>query len=251
MDNEQENQDIIDVEYKEYKERLEKTLEEKNINGEPFYYNATQVSKLLNEKLSTIRYWVVALNSVLKIKNSKFTKTDIENLLLVKKLKATGYTIKQIEEYCTENLMPPEELSLQDPKNPIGNKAFLQQFSIAMEKLNENIDYKLSLLDEKINILQELNNDIDEKIEKVIPELISQTIDDKINSIDLIKEDIISSINSDKKAKEEEIETILARHEAKVTTDLRNMLEEQRQKQEELIKEQESKKKGFFGFFKK
>lgn len=251
MDNEQENQDIIDVEYKEYKERLEKTLEEKNINGEPFYYNATQVSKLLNEKLSTIRYWVVALNSVLKIKNSKFTKTDIENLLLVKKLKATGYTIKQIEEYCTENLMPPEELSLQDPKNPIGNKAFLQQFSIAMEKLNENIDYKLSLLDEKINILQELNNDIDEKIEKVIPELISQTIDDKINSIDSIKEDIISSINSDKKAKEEEIETILARHEAKITTDLRNMLEEQRQKQEELIKEQESKKKGFFGFFKK
>lgn len=251
MDNEQENQDIIDVEYKEYKERLEKTLEEKNINGEPFYYNATQVSKLLNEKLSTIRYWVVALNSVLKIKNSKFTKTDIENLLLVKRLKATGYTIKQIEEYCTENLMPPEELSLQDPKNPIGNKAFLQQFSIAMEKLNENIDYKLSLLDEKINILQELNNDIDEKIEKVIPELISQTIDDKINSIDSIKEDIISSINSDKKAKEEEIETILARHEAKITTDLRNMLEEQRQKQEELIKEQESKKKGFFGFFKK
>ena len=251
MDNEQENQDIIDVEYKEYKERLEKTLEEKNINGEPFYYNATQVSKLLNEKLSTIRYWVVALNSVLKIKNSKFTKTDIENLLLVKKLKATGYTIKQIEEYCTENLMPPEELSLQDPKNPIGNKAFLQQFSIAMEKLNENIDYKLSLLDEKINILQELNNDIDEKIEKVIPELISQTIDDKINSIDSIKEDIISSINSDKKAKEEEIETILARHEAKITTDLRNMLEEQRQKQEELIKEQESKKKRFFGFFKK
>lgn len=251
MDNEQENQDIIDVEYKEYKERLEKTLEEKNINGEPFYYNATQVSKLLNEKLSTIRYWVVALNSVLKIKNSKFTKTDIENLLLVKRLKATGYTIKQIEEYCTENLMPPEELSLQDPKNPIGNKAFLQQFSIAMEKLNENIDYKLSLLDEKINILQELNNDIDEKIEKVIPELISQTIDDKINSIDSIKEDIISSINSDKKAKEEEIETILARHEAKITTDLRNMLEEQRQKQEELIKEQESKKKRFFGFFKK
>jgi len=251
MDNEQENQDIIDVEYKEYKERLEKTLEEKNINGEPFYYNATQVSKLLNEKLSTIRYWVFALNSVLKIENSKFTKTDIENLLLVKKLKATGYTIKQIEEYCTENLMPPEELSLQDPKNPIGNKAFLQQFSIAMEKLNENIDYKLSLLDEKINILQELNNDIDEKIEKVIPELISQTIDDKINSIDSIKEDIISSINSDKKAKEEEIETILARHEAKITTDLRNMLEEQRQKQEELIKEQESKKKGFFGFFKK
>lgn len=251
MDNEQENQDIIDVEYKEYKERLGKTLEEKNINGEPFYYNATQVSKLLNEKLSTIRYWVVALNSVLKIKNSKFTKTDIENLLLVKKLKATGYTIKQIEEYCTENLMPPEELSLQDPKNPIGNKAFLQQFSIAMEKLNENIDYKLSLLDEKINILQELNNDIDEKIEKVIPELISQTIDDKINSIDSIKEDIISSINSDKKAKEEEIETILARHEAKITTDLRNMLEEQRQKQEELIKEQESKKKRFFGFFKK
>lgn len=250
MDNEQENQDIIDVEYKEYKERLEKTLEEKNINGEPFYYNATQVSKLLNEKLSTIRYWVFALNSVLKIENSKFTKTDIENLLLVKKLKATGYTIKQIEEYCTENLMPPEELSLQDPKNPIGNKAFLQQFSIAMEKLNENIDYKLSLLDEKINILQELNNNIDEKIEKVIPELISQTIDDKINSIDSIKEDIISSINSDKKAKEE-IETILARHEAKITTDLRNMLEEQRQKQEELIKEQESKKKGFFGFFKK
>ena len=230
---------------------MEKTLEEKNINGEPFYYNATQVSKLLNEKLSTIRYWVFALNSVLKIENSKFTKTDIENLLLVKKLKATGYTIKQIEEYCTENLMPPEELSLQDPKNPIGNKAFLQQFSIAMEKLNENIDYKLSLLDEKINILQELNNDIDEKIEKVIPELISQTIDDKINSIDSIKEDIISSINSDKKAKEEEIETILARHEAKITTDLRNMLEEQRQKQEELIKEQESKKKGFFGFFKK
>lgn len=251
MDNEQENQDIIDVEYKEYKERLEKTLEEKNINGEPFYYNATQVSKLLNEKLSTIRYWVVALNSVLKIKNSKFTKTDIENLLLVKRLKATGYTIKQIEEYCTENLIPPEELSLQDPKNPIGNKAFLQQFSIAMEKLNENIDYKLSLLDEKINILQELNNDIDEKIEKVIPELISQTIDDKINSMDSIKEDIISSINSDKKAKEEEIETILARHEAKITTDLRNMLDEQRQKQEELIKEQESKKKGFFGFFKK
>lgn len=251
MDNEQENQDIIDVEYKEYKERLEKTLEEKNINGEPFYYNATQVSKLLNEKLSTIRYWVFALNSVLKIKNSKFTKTDIENLLLVKRLKATGYTIKQIEEYCTENLIPPEELSLQDPKNPIGNKAFLQQFSIAMEKLNENIDYKLSLLDEKINILQELNNDIDEKIEKVIPELISQTIDDKINSMDSIKEDIISSINSDKKAKEEEIETILARHEAKITTDLRNMLDEQRQKQEELIKEQESKKKGFFGFFKK
>lgn len=251
MDNEQENQDIIDVEYKEYKERLEKTLEEKNINGEPFYYNATQVSKLLNEKLSTIRYWVVALNSVLKIKNSKFTKTDIENLLLVKRLKATGYTIKQIEEYCTENLIPPEELSLQDPKNPIGNKAFLQQFSIAMEKLNENIDYKLSLLDEKINILQELNNDIDEKIEKVIPELISQTIDDKINSMDSIKEDIISSINSDKKAKEEEIETILARHEAKITTDLRNILDEQRQKQEELIKEQESKKKGFFGFFKK
>ena len=251
MDNEQENQDIIDVEYKEYKERLEKTLEEKNINGEPFYYNATQVSKLLNEKLSTIRYWVFALNSVLKIKNSKFTKTDIENLLLVKRLKATGYSIKQIEEYCTENLMPPEELSLQDPKNPIGNKAFLQQFSIAMEKLNENIDYKLNLLDEKINILQELNNDIDEKIEKVIPELISQTIDNKINSMDSIKEDIISSINSDKKAKEEEIETILARHEAKITTDLRNMLEEQRQKQEELIKEQESKKKGFFGFFKK
>ena len=53
------------------------------------------------------------------------------------------------------------------------------------------------------------------------------------------------------KNNEEEIETILARHEAKITTDLRNMLEEQRQKQEELIKEQESKKKGFFGFFKK
>lgn len=251
MDNEQEKQNIIDVEYREYKEQLEKTLEEKDINGEPFYYNATQVAKILNEKLSTIRYWVVSLNSVLKIKNSKFTKTDIENLLLVKKLKASGYTIKQIEEYCTEKATPPEELSLEDPKNPIGNKAFLQQFNMVMEKLNENIDYKLTLLDDKINELQELNNSIDEKIEKVIPELISQTIEDKINSVDAIKEDIISSINSNKKDKEEEIEAILTRHEAKLTTDLRNILEEQRQKQEELIKEQNSKKKGLFGFFKK
>lgn len=242
---------IIDVEYRELKEKFDKTLEEKDIRGEPFYYNAVQVSELLGEKVSTIRYWVVALSSVLNIKNSKFTKTDIMNLLLVKKLKAKGLSLRQIEEYCTENITPPDELSLEDPKNPIGNKAFLQQFSMVMEELNMNIDNKLSLLDNKITELQELNQSLDEKIEKIIPELISQTIEDKISSIVDIKKEIISSINKNDKSKEEEIESILARHEAKITTDLRNLLEEQKQRQEELIKEQNSKRRGLFGFFKK
>lgn len=187
--------DIIDVQFTEVNEEL---LENKNINKEPLYYNCMQVAQIVDEPDSTIRYWSKVFQPLLQIQTSnnvrKYTKTNIENLLFIKKLlKDDGLTVKQALEYCSEKGFD-NETGLIDTSNPLAVQTFI---SAMTEEMNKKIlDMQNSIIKQQQNMIDNLNKMLIER-EDQLKESISITIDDVISDkMEQISENMNDKLDS-------------------------------------------------------
>lgn len=239
-----ENDVIIDAEYKEFSgDNAELNKEE--IRKEPLYYTGKQVGQILGEKESTVRYWATQFSSILNIKVSnmvrRYTKTDIENLLFIKKLlKEDNMTIKQALEYCTKEGFSNEE-GLLDTSNPLAIKTFTRAMSTEIDaKMNkmkdEIIEQQKIMIEQLTNLIQSKNEDLAGKISLAVDEVITEKMEEVIadnkkmkDSLDMINKNIESYTKD-----------------AEMVNSLQQKLIE---KQEKYMEE---KKEGFFSkFFKK
>lgn len=197
---------IIDADFIEVdNENTKETLENKdNINKKPLFYNCKQVAQIVGEPESTIRYWAKFFDGILHIQVSnmvkKYTKTDIENLLFIKKLKDDNMTLKQIYEYCSEKGFNGEE-QLIDSSNPLAVKAmvaavaeeFEAKFNNMLEEIIKNQNETIRMLKEEIDNNNEILN---QSISETVDEIVSEKLDKYVQEIS--KELLVTKETNDK-----------------------------------------------------
>lgn len=182
------NRDYIDTDFKEVdKDKLDKN----DLDISSLYLNCKQVSQIVGENESTIRYWVKQFDNILNIQTSnsikKYTKTDVDNLLFIKKLiREDGMTIKQTYDYCsTKGLKNTEDII--DMSNPLAIKTVIKAI---MTEFNDTI---------KENIIDEIKNSIKDNNEILKEELsltLDEVINDKMNELSNQNEELQNTIES-------------------------------------------------------
>lgn len=182
------NRDYIDTDFKEIdKDKLDKN----DLDISSLYLNCKQVSQIVGENESTIRYWVKQFDDILNIQTSnsikKYTKTDVDNLLFIKKLiREDGMTIKQTYDYCsTKGLKNTEDII--DMSNPLAIKTVIKAIMI---EFNDTI---------KENIIDEIKNSIKDNNEILKEELsltLDEVINDKMNELSNQNEELQNTIES-------------------------------------------------------
>lgn len=274
------NSNYIDVEFENLDEQLNK-----EINGEPFYYKTSQVAKILDENDSTIRYWTTRFDDILNVaicnKARAYTKTNIEQLKFIKKLaKEDGFTLKQIEEYCSEKGFDQD--GLVDQSKPLAIKVVTEAI---MEDVNKQLlEFEQNMIKNMTNVMTELgkalintqqesNETIKEQLALTIDDVVTTSMNEKLENIkESIKSEISSNIENNKtlkcieenisKSSEDNKRLISEMIKQKEESDksLHGIIKESNEKEEkrnekmlriqeqiEELKEMESKKKGFWG----
>lgn len=172
---------IIDAKYVNIDEKLEKKAT-KVIRGEPLFYTTTQVAKMVEVEPSTIRFWTKRFKDLLDVefsnKNRQYKKVDIEKLKFIKKLtKEDGLTLKQVDEYCSEEGFDMEDIekNVMDSSNPLAIQTIISALTV---EFNKELDSKLSNL--KQTILQEIekrNDTVHENIVTTVDEIVTEKLD--------------------------------------------------------------------------
>lgn len=182
------NNIIIDTDFSEVNSELNN---DNNINKKPLYYTCKQVSQIVEETESTIRYWAKAFESILNIEVSnmvkRYTKTDIENLLFIKKLKEDGMTIKQIYDYCSEKGFNQEE-KLVDTSNPLAIQIFIKALTVEIDEKFKQMYGDIITNQQQLveNLTQEIENnnaELNESIARTVDEVVTDKMDEYFESI--------------------------------------------------------------------
>lgn len=274
------NDGYIDVDFHELNDELTKDM-----NGEPFYYKASQVAQIVGEPVSTIRYWTTQFDKLLKVEVSNkaraYTKTNIEQLLFIKKLaKEDGMTLKQIESYCSEHGFTKD--GLVDQSKPLAIKVVTEAI---MDDVNKQLlEFEQHMIKDMTNIMTELgkalitmqeesSEKIKEQLALTIDDVVTTSMNEKLENIkESIKSEISSNIENNKtlkcieenisKSSEDNKKLISEMIKQKEESDknLHDIIKESNEKEEkrnqkmlriqeqiEELKEMESKKKGFWG----
>lgn len=246
----EDNSNYIDVEFENLDEQLNK-----EINGEPFYYKTSQVAKILGENDSTIRYWTTRFDDILNVaicnKARAYTKTNIEQLKFIKKLaKEDGFTLKQIEEYCSEKGFNQE--GLVDQSKPLAIKVVTEAI---MEDVNKQLlEFEQNMIKNMtkvmtelgktlINTQQESNETIKEQLALTIDDVVTTSMNEKLENIkESIKSEISSNIENNKTLKciEENISKSSENNE-KLISEMIKQKEESDNKLQDVIKESSKK----------
>lgn len=183
---------IIDVDYKDYAENLEKE-KQKIINGEPLFYTTSQVAQMLGVEPSKVRFYTKRFDKLLDIelsnRNRQYKKTDIEKLKFIIKLKnEDGLTLQQIEDYCSKKgfNMQNIEQGIVDSTNPLAIKTIMSALTVEIdEKLNlfsENLLKQIQQQQENTLLTQQkINEKLQENIVTTVDEIVSEKLDAKFN----------------------------------------------------------------------
>lgn len=237
-----EDKKIIDIDYEDYKEEdpiIENSSE--MINGEPLFYSATQVSVLINEDVSTVRYWSKRFDKLLNIEVSnknrrQYKKIDIEKLKFIKKLaKEDGLTLSQIEEYANTKGFNIDniEKSVLDSSNPLAIQTFITAVTMEIDKkLNSFSEELLNKINEQQKVNFVIQQEVNEKLQEVIAVTVDQIIDEKLTQS-------LQEFKSTLDTKEQEA----TKRDTEMIEYLKQHMEE-RKKENELQLQQQ--KKGFF-----
>jgi len=199
-------ENIIDTNYEEI---IDESLFETdiNINREPLYYNCMQVAKILDEPDSKIRYWSKMFQPLLNIpisnNNRKYTKSNIENLMFIRKLlKEDGLTVKQAYDYCSQKGFD-SEVGL-DTGNPLAVKTFISGLTDEMDKKfiemqNTTIKQQQDLIESLKEIIIQNNIALKNNIVNTVDEVIS----DKMNGyFDSLQNELSLTQDTNKKLEE-------------------------------------------------
>lgn len=217
----------IDVNYESVKESNE--LE--NIEG--IYFNAVQVSKMLGESDSTIRYWAKEFGDILNIKMingiKKYTKTDIDNLKYIRKLlKEDNFTISQAYEYCCKKGFN-SETGLIDANNHLAVKSLITAMTMEMDDKIKSMQTNVIESNKEFMLkMMEFQKTINEEIQKSIAITVDEVVSDKLDSF---KEEFVQRIQQ---------ELAITKEDSKNITKMREMLEQRK------LESETEKKVGFF-----
>lgn len=222
---------IIDTAFEEVSSAIEESFDNEEISGEPLYYNTMQVSKIIDENDSTIRYWSKVFQPILNIKISnkmkRYTKDDIDKLKFIKHLiRNDGLTLKQVEEYCSSKGFDEKQGSV-DINNPLAVKTFISGLTDEMDKKfieiqNSVIKQQQMMIDSLKEIIVSNNIELKNDIVKTVDEVVSDKMDGYFDSL---------------------------QQEIAVTKDLNSKMDNLKQLMEERKKESEEQEQnqGFFG----
>jgi hypothetical protein len=163
---------IQDVDFEEV------TEDKKNIRGSVLYYSTSQVSTLLNQPDSKIRYYTSVFDDILKIqisnKQRRYTEQDIEKLKFIIELKNEGMTIKQIQEYAQEVDFNAENGKIQiKESNPLSIQALAKALMEEQEK--QILLFKQQVIDE---VSLQLKNQLE--VIKINNEMITNTLTERV-----------------------------------------------------------------------
>jgi len=189
MDSLNDTETIIDAEFTEVNSDL---FNNENINGKPLYYNCKQVAQIIDEVESTVRYWAKSFEPILNLEVSnmtrKYTKTNIENLLFIKKLlKVDGMTIKQTLDYCSNKGFNSKE-GLIDTGNPLAIKTFTEAMTVEIDKKfdkmqEEIIKQQQIMIDNLSKVIIERNINLNNSLCKTVDVVVSDKMDGYFDSI--------------------------------------------------------------------
>lgn len=209
------DENIIDVEYEDADHK-------RIIHGEPLFFTTTQVSEMLSEEPSTIRYWSKRFEHLLDIqisnRNRQYKKSDIEKLRFIKKLsREDGLTLQQIEDYTSAKGFDINEIEkgIVHSSNPLQIQTIISAIAVEMEKKLESFaDDLLSKVNEinKANLIQqqEMNSSLHEVISVTVDEIVT----DKLSTLDSKFQEITNYLDTkemDAKARDNEMIDILRR----------------------------------------
>ena len=221
------NRDYIDTDYKEVDSLSKK--QESGLETSSLYFNCKQVSQIIGESESTIRYWVKQFDDLLNITTSnsikKYTKTDVDNLLFIKKLiREDGMTIKQTYDYCnTKGFNNTKDII--DSSNPLAIKAVIKAI---MTEFNDTI--KTEIIKEMKTAMVENNDNLKEELSLTVDEVINDKIEELFKENKELKDKLDCITNNLSSIQEEN-----------------DKIHELQQRLVEKKEEYESKNKGFFG----
>ncbi|MDY6153120.1 MAG: MerR family transcriptional regulator [Terrisporobacter sp.] len=221
------NRDYIDTDYKEVDSLSKK--QESGLETSSLYLNCKQVSQIIGESESTIRYWVKQFDDLLNITTSnsikKYTKTDVDNLLFIKKLiREDGMTIKQTYDYCnTKGFNNTKDII--DSSNPLAIKAVIKAI---MTEFNDTI--KTEIIKEMKTAMVENNDNLKEELSLTVDEVINDKIEELSKENQELKDKLDCITNNLSSIQEEN-----------------DKIHELQQRLVEKKEEYESKNKGFFG----
>lgn len=188
---------FIDVEFSETNSEL------KNIskNNHIIYYSCEQVGKIVEEPVSTIRYWTKMFTDILEVEivntQRKYKKKDIENLLFIKKLiRVDNMSIKQVQEYFNNT----DDLKIINYNNPVELKVFTRELSEYFDDKINSINENLTIKQEKLinNLFDNINNIIDKKMSNIL-----ENNNKILEKNEKIKENIEIILKNQEKIKEE------------------------------------------------
>lgn len=181
------DKNFIDVEFNDGND------EDKEIRGEPLYYNTIQVAQILGENDSTIRYWTKYFDDILKItisnKMKRYKKEDIEKLRFIRKLtREDGLTLKQVIEYCSEKGFNFDNGTI-DGNNPLAIQSFISAMTIHMDEQIKSMQGQIiKTQEEMIKSLLEMqtksNELIQEQIAITVDEVIADKMEEYFNKVD-------------------------------------------------------------------
>ncbi len=248
----------------------------KKIQGKILYYSTSQVSSLLGETDSKIRYYTSVFDDILQIKISnkqrRYTEQDIEKIKFLIELKNEGMTIKQIQEYCQEVDFDTENGIQIKETNPLSiqtlARALMEEQHKQMLEFKQEVISTLSIqLENQIKAIQlhqeNLKNELMEQVSVTVDEVVSDRLTElKTNQKELlhqnnvelkefvattmqneIKENVETQLNDLKSSiltQQEQQEQQAKQRDNEILNSLRQHMEE-RKKEYEGAKQQENK----------
>lgn len=149
---------------------------DKSFARSPIYYSCKQVSSIIGETESTIRFWCKSFENILNIEvvntQRKYKKCDIENLLFIKKLlREDNMSIKQVTDYFRKHGIERYEgvINLEDPC----------EIKVIMRALEDKFDEKIEQMQHRILLKQQemfetILESINQQQEKTTSEIIEK-----------------------------------------------------------------------------
>lgn len=172
--------DIKDVEFTE-------SQVSKSIRGKALFYSTSQVSHILGEVESKIRYYTKEFDGILNIeisnKQRRYVEQDIEKLRFIIGLKNDGMTIKQIKEYCEEIDFNEENGITIKEDNPLHiqavAKALMEEQSKQMELFKQQIiDLMNENIKQQVSAYKIMNDELLKEVSITVDDVISDKLDD-------------------------------------------------------------------------
>lgn len=163
--------------------------------GEISYYSIEQVSDLLNEDISNIKYYTKLFDDLLKIeivgKELRYTNVDVDKLEFLIKLKNKGMSLKEIQDYY--NMLPLNDVEFQGSESNL----------LSVEELIDSIkkENQIQLNDFKAQLIHDIKNDNLLYLEKVT----STIIEAQNKGFQQLKEELTNEIKEKLNKKFDEV----------------------------------------------